>query len=224
MNAHLSGDRRNRHSRALDQGQSQAPDRLIETPMLDDQLKAWWHVARVNAAAARDVGPLLGPHPDRPQHRAAAAAAAGQARGRAGDRHRLTGWATATPRSSSPAARCCTTSACRSTAPTTRPTASSSPSDKLRVAARRRLRRARAHGGRRRDPARDHRPPPPRRAATRSRPGSSASPTRSTWPQGRSRIPFEAGQKKIHSLSARGDRRGEDRGRGDEPRSGSRSR
>ena len=44
--------------------------------------------------------------------------------------------ATATPRSSSPRARCCTTSACRSTAPTTRPSASSSPSQAARAARR----------------------------------------------------------------------------------------
>ena len=49
------------------------------------------------------------------------------------------------------------------------------------AAARRRLQRARADGRDRRDPARDHRPPPPRRALHASRPGWSASPTRSTW-------------------------------------------
>ena len=41
-----------------------------------------------SSRAARDVGPLLGPHADRPQHRPAAAAAAGQGGGRAGDRRR----------------------------------------------------------------------------------------------------------------------------------------
>ena len=38
--------------------------------------------------AAGDVGPLLGPHADRPQHRPAAAAAAAAGRGRAGDGRR----------------------------------------------------------------------------------------------------------------------------------------
>ena len=78
--------------------------------------------------AAGDVGPLLGPRPDRAQHRAAPAAAAGQGRARSRRWSPTTRCATATPRSWSRPARCCTTSACRSTAPTTRPTASSSPS------------------------------------------------------------------------------------------------
>ena len=38
---------------------------LVDAVNEDEQLKAWWHVARRQRRPAGDVGPLLGPHPDR---------------------------------------------------------------------------------------------------------------------------------------------------------------
>ena len=48
---------------------------LLERVNADDGLKAWWHVANVNAIKRLgDQRPLLGAHPDRGQHRPAPAA------------------------------------------------------------------------------------------------------------------------------------------------------
>ena len=50
--------------------------RLLENVEADKQLKAWWHVANVNAVVRlADQRPLLGAHPDRHQHRRQAPAA-----------------------------------------------------------------------------------------------------------------------------------------------------
>ena len=77
--------------------------------------------------AAGHVRPLLGAHPDRGQHRAAAwrGCCSGAAWCRAWSP--TTASRSATPRSSSPPARCSTASACRCTAPTTRRSRCSSP-------------------------------------------------------------------------------------------------
>ena len=152
--------------------------------------------------AAGDVRPLLGPHADRAQHRPAAAAAAGQGRGRAGGRRRPRHVSHATPRWSSPAGRCCTTSACRSTAPITRPTASSWPTARLERLLADCL-----------PASRSGRSSPPRSCTRSSATAVAASPTRSrrAWcrvadaldmAQGRTRLPIEAGQEGIHSISA----------------------
>ena len=132
--------------------------------------------------AARDVGPLLGPHADRPQHRPAAAAAAGQGRGRAGDGRRPRDVAArrrGRRRRRRPAARR------RHVDPPRRPRG---------VQPLPRQRRARPAARRPLQASRSGRSSPPRSCTrssataaaaspTRSRPASSASPTRSTWPR-----------------------------------------
>ncbi len=102
---------------------------LIERVNADDQLKAL--VARLERERGRPDGdqrPLLGAHPDRHEHRAQAPAPADEARRRAGDGRATTGWSRTTPRSSSRSPRSPTASACRSTGTATRTSASSSPS------------------------------------------------------------------------------------------------
>ena len=132
--------------------------------------------------AAGDVGPLLGPHADRPQHRPAAAAAAGQGRGRAGDGRR--------PRDARPRRR----GGGRRRRPAARRRDVDPPRRPRGLLALPRQRRpcsacsptpTRSRSG----------PSSPPRSCTRSsataaaasptrwRPASSASPTRSTWPR-----------------------------------------
>ena len=158
-------------------------------------------MAQVDLGAPRHVGPLLGPRPDRAQHRAAHAAAAGQGRGRAGDGHRPRDGparrrgrgrrrsAAARRRHVDPShrprglqpvprrARSC--ASCSPASTTSRSAPWSSPRPCTRSSA----------------TAAAASPTPSRRA-------SSGLPTRSTWPQGRSRVPVEAGRVGIHALSA----------------------
>ena len=70
------------HIRAPTRGNRRL-EQLLEAVNADEQVKAWWHVAGVNAAAPGADRPLLGPHPDRHEHRAASRAAAVPARDRA---------------------------------------------------------------------------------------------------------------------------------------------
>ena len=114
------------HIRAPTRGNRRL-EQLLEAVNGDLQVKAWWHMAGVNAAAPRAHRPLVGPHPDRHEHRAAPGAAAVPPRHHAGDGRRPRDDRARRRGRRSPPRRCSTASACRSTASTTRPTRSSSP-------------------------------------------------------------------------------------------------
>ena len=132
--------------------------------------------------AARDVGPLLGPHADRPQHRPAAAAAAGQGRGRAGDGRRPRD---ARPRRRGGRRRRRAAARRRHVDPPRRPRGlqrSSSPAAPSSGCSPTPTRSRSGRSSPRRSCTRSS-ATAAAASPTRSRPASSASPTRSTWPR-----------------------------------------